>query len=78
MIEFYKFAAGKVIKRLRNERKLTQEIFSGLAGLSRSHLAMIENGTKQPNFETIWRIANAFDLPPHELVKLIEDNIKES
>ena len=27
---------------------------------ARSHLAMIENGDKQPNFETIWRLANAF------------------
>ena len=41
--------------------------------LARSHLAMIENGDKQPNFETIWRLANAFGLYPHELVKLIEE-----
>ncbi len=33
---------------------------------------MIENGGKQPNFETIWRIANAFDMLPHELVRIIE------
>lgn len=34
---------------------------------------MIENGDKQANFETIWRIANAFDMRPYELVKLIEE-----
>ena len=33
---------------------------------------MIESGSKQANFETIWRIANAFNIPPHELVKQIE------
>ena len=33
---------------------------------------MIEGGSKQPNFETIWRIANAFDMAPHELVERIE------
>jgi len=72
MIDFNRLAAGKVIRRLRTERKLSQEVFSGLAGIARSHLAMIESGSTQPNFETIWRIANAFDIPPHELVKQIE------
>jgi len=72
MIEFCKLAVGAVIRRLRKERKLSQEVFSGLAGIARSHLAMIETGTKQPNFETVWRIANAFGLSPHELVEYIE------
>lgn len=72
MTEFNRYAAGQVIRRLRKEKNLSQEVFSGLAGIARSHLAMIETGTKQPNFETIWRIANAFDLPPHDLVEQIE------
>ena len=72
MIEFNKLAAGKVIRQLRKGRNLSQEVFSGLVGIARSHLAMIESGTKQPNFETIWRIANAFEMSPHELVKQIE------
>ena len=77
MIEFNRFAAGIVVRKLRNEQNLSQEVFSGLAGIARSHLAMIENGTKQPNFETIWRIANAFDIPPHLLVAYIEETTKE-
>lgn len=77
MIEFNRSAAGKVIQKLRQERGLSQEVFSGLAGIARSHLAMIERGTKQPNFETIWRIANAFEMPPHILVKRIEDESKK-
>ncbi|MCL2828703.1 MAG: helix-turn-helix domain-containing protein [Oscillospiraceae bacterium] len=72
MIEFNRLAVGKVIRRLRKERNLSQEVFSGLADIARSHLAMIESGSKQPNFETIWRIANAFNISPHELVKQIE------
>ena len=72
MIDFDKMAVARAIYKLRQEKDLSQEVFSGLAGLARSHIAMIENGTKQPNFETIWRIANAFDLTPHELVERIE------
>ena len=73
MIEFDKHAAGRVIRKLRNNKGWSQEVFSGFAGLARSHLAMIEVGTKQPNFETIWRIALAFEMSPHALVELIEE-----
>lgn len=72
MIEFNKRSVGVVVRRLRKKKKLSQEVFSGLVGIARSHLAMIETGTKQPNFETIWRIANAFEIAPHEFVELIE------
>lgn len=72
MIEFDRNAAGRVIRRIRKERGLSQEVVSGFAGMARSHLAMIENGDKQPNFETVWKIANAFGLPPHVLVQAIE------
>lgn len=73
MTEFDRTAAGRAIRRLRKERGQSQEVISGLAGIARSHLAMIETGVKQPNFETLWRIANAFSLPPHCLVSLIEE-----
>ena len=76
MTEFDRTAAGRVIRRLRKERGQSQELLSGLAGIARSHLAMIETGAKQPNFETLWLIANALELPPHSLVALIEEAAK--
>ena len=76
MTEFDRTAAGRVIRRLRKEHEQSQELLSGLAGIARSHLAMIETGAKQPNFETLWRIANALELPPHILVALIEEEAK--
>lgn len=77
MVEFRRDATGKVIRELRNNKKLTQEVLSGFAGIARSHLAMIESGTKQPNFETIWAIANALELHPYELVKRIEQETEK-
>ena len=76
MVEFNKFAVGRVVRQLRKNRGLSQEVFSGLVGIARSHLAMIESGSKQANFETVWRIANAFDMAPHELVRLVEEEIQ--
>ena len=78
MLEFENRAVGRVVRRLRKERGLSQEVFSGLAGIARSHLAMIENSSKQPNFETIWLIANAYNMAPHELVFMIEQEIESS
>ena len=51
MLEFDKQAVGQAIRRLRKERGLSQEVVSSFAGLARSHLAMIENGDKQPNLK---------------------------
>ena len=76
MVEFNKFAVGRLVRQLRKNRGLSQEVFSGLVGIARSHLAMIESGSKQANFETVWRIANAFDMAPHELVRLVEEEIQ--
>ncbi len=78
MIEFDNDAVGIVIRNLRKSKKMSQEVLSGLTGLARSHLSMIENGEKHPNLETIWRIANTLEVPPHELVREIEEYIQQN
>ena len=78
MTELKKYATGTVIKRLRKEKGLSQEVLSGFAGIARSQLSMIESGEKQANFDTIWKISNALGLEPHKLVKMIEDESLES
>lgn len=65
---------GKTIRELRKEKKLSQEVLSGLAGIARTHLTMIENGTKTPNFETICKIADALGMRPSGLVRLMEES----
>ena len=64
---------GGTIKSIRKSRGISQEVLSGLAGIARTHLTMIENGTKQANFATICKIANAFDMKPSELVRKMEE-----
>ncbi len=69
---------GQVIRELRKKRGVTQEVLSGFACISRSHLAMIENGTKNPNVDTLWRIAEAFGMPLSDLLALIETEIMKN
>ena len=64
---------GQIIGVLRTRRGMSQEVLSGLAGISRSHLAMIENGRKKANVETLWRIAAALDMPLSELIRMVEE-----
>lgn len=68
---------GRVIREMRKKRGMSQEVLSGLAGIARSHLAMIENGTKNPNVDTLWRIADAFGIPMSQLIIKVEKHISE-
>lgn len=68
---------GEVIRNLRVERHLSQEVLSGLANIARSHLSMIETGEKKANFETLWKIAVALDMKPSELIAEIEKRCYE-
>ena len=63
---------GRVIRRLREERRLTQEVLSGLLAIARSHLSEIESGRTSANVETLWRIADALDMRLSELIQMVE------
>ena len=77
-MQFDTVIVGRVVKRLRTEKGMTQEVLSGFAGVARTHLTMIENGSKQANFETLWRIALALNMKPSELVAIIENETSRS
>ena len=64
---------GEIIRRQREEKNLSQEVVSGLAGLERTHYSKIERGLRCPTIDTLFRIANALGMAPHELIKKIED-----
>ena len=77
-MQFDNRAVGKTIRNLRNRKGISQDVLSGFAGIARTHLTMIENGDKQANFETLWKIANALDIRPSELVAMIEAEIEQN
>lgn len=67
---------GKVIQERREKLGLSQEIVSGLAAIGRTHLSAIERGARKPTLETFFRLAEAMDISPSELIKLIESEIE--
>lgn len=68
---------GRIIRQFRKDRGLSQEVLSGLAGLDRTHYSKIERGLRSPTLETLFRIAGALDVPPHEIVIEIEQAVEK-
>ncbi len=67
-MQYNHFITGRIIRELRERKGLTQEVLSGLAAVSRSHLAEIETGHTNANVETLWRIAEALGIRMSELI----------
>ena len=41
-MQYQQSAVGETIRRLRMEKNMSQELLSGLAGIARTHLRMID------------------------------------
>lgn len=68
---------GAVIQHVRERKKMSQELTSGLAGIGRTHLSAIECGTRKPTLETFFRLADALEMRPSELMQEIEQAIHD-
>ncbi|WP_296018885.1 MULTISPECIES: helix-turn-helix domain-containing protein [unclassified Treponema] len=63
------------IKRIRTEKKLSQEKLAELSNLSSPFISDIENGKKWGSFETLVSIANALEVEPYELLLPPKTNV---
>ncbi|QAA31214.1 helix-turn-helix domain-containing protein [Clostridium manihotivorum] len=53
---------GSILKKLRNEKKLTQEQLGALIGKSDSAIRMYEAGKRDPSFETLKLISEVLNV----------------
>jgi len=56
---------------------MSQEILSGLAGLPRSHLAMIETGQINASVDTLWKISEAMNMQLSDLMVMVENELSK-
>lgn len=68
---------GQVLQRKREQKKLSQEVISGLAGIGRTHLSAIERGERKPTLETFFKIAEALNTRPSVLMAEIEEEMNK-
>lgn len=65
-------AFGDSLRELREQRGLSQEAAALACGIDRSYYGKIERGMKSPTLGTVWRIADAFDARPSDLLARAE------
>ena len=54
---------GANLRLIRSQRKLTQEEFAELVGISVDFLSLIERGINAPSFEVLEKMARGMKLP---------------
>lgn len=67
---------GRAIQHVREEKKQSQELTSGLAGIGRTHLSAIERGLRKPTLETFFRLADALGMRPSQLLARVEEELE--
>lgn len=65
-------AFGIVLRELRKKAEFTQENLAFEAGIERNYVSLIELGRNQPTITTIFKLANALNLEPSKLIRLVE------
>ena len=68
---------GIVLQRFREQKKQSQELVSGFAGIGRTHLSAIERGERKPTMDTFFKIANALGVKPSIIMAAIEEELEK-
>jgi XRE family transcriptional regulator, regulator of sulfur utilization len=63
---------GRVVKKLREEHRYSQEALAERANLNRTYLGEVERGDAMPSLATIAKISSALDVSPSELIARAE------
>ncbi len=59
---------GGRVKKVRNNRGLSQEELAHESGLHRTQITLIENGLRCPRLDTVYRLASALQVKPEKLL----------
>lgn len=66
---------GQTVRRIRNDKEISQEHFADLCGLHRTYMSDIELGKRNVSLENIEKIALALDMRVSELFMEVENNV---
>jgi transcriptional regulator with XRE-family HTH domain len=64
---------GRVVRRARRERDMSQEALGRAAGLATKHVSEIERANRDVRLTTLLQIADGLGLRPGELLALYDE-----
>ncbi len=64
---------GKVIRRHRKAKRLSQEELADRSNLHRTYISEIERGLKTVSLLSLFRISKALEVPAYSLVREVEN-----
>ena len=71
-------AFGKVLRRLRKKKGLSQEELGFEADIQRNFVSLMERGLNQPTITTIFKIAKALGYTPSKIIALVEKELRDN
>lgn len=68
---------GLAIKELRESKDLSQAKLAELGDFNRTFISDLERGVYQPTLFSIFRLAHALEVAPHEIIQRVEELAKK-
>jgi transcriptional regulator with XRE-family HTH domain len=63
---------GSVLKKLRNDKGLSQEELGFESGYHRTYISLLERGKKSPSLKTIFQLAKALNVEPSDILEQLQ------
>lgn len=76
MIKKHNKAFGHVLRKLRNEKKFSQEYLSFESGMSRAFVSLLERGLRSPTLDTLMALCTPLGVSMTLLAQHIEDELE--
>jgi transcriptional regulator with XRE-family HTH domain len=59
---------GAAVRRAREQRGIPQGVIADAAGISLTYLSLVERGENTPTLSVVFRLCDALDVSPSELL----------
>ena len=66
---------GQQLRKVREDRKLSQEELAFRSKLDRTYISLLERGKRRPTLNTIFALAAQLDIAPSDMVRMVENDV---
>lgn len=69
---------GQQLRKIREDRKLSQEELAFRSKLDRTYISLLERGKRRPTLNTIFALAAQLGIAPSEIVRSVEAELNNN